>query len=53
MKLKSYVKGATCKYCIENKTVEKIQASVIRQKQIDSAEEKNINHPFKSIFTNK
>ena len=51
MKLKSYVKGATCKYCIKKKTKYKIHSSLVRQKQIDSAEKNNLNHSFKKIFT--
>jgi len=49
MKLKSYKKGATCKYCIEIKTKEKINSSITRQKQINHAEKIQINHPFKKI----
>ena len=49
MKLKSYKKGATCKYCIEIKTKEKINSSITRQKQINHAEKNQINHPFKKI----
>ena len=53
MKLKSYVKGASCKYCIENKTDKKIKASLVRQKQIDNAEMDQIGHSFKKIYSNK
>ena len=53
MKLKSYVKGASCKYCIEYKTDKKIKASLVRQKQIDNAEMDQIGHSFKKIYSNK
>ncbi|MDC3144388.1 rhodanese-related sulfurtransferase [Pelagibacteraceae bacterium] len=53
MKLKSYVKGASCKYCIENKTDKKIKASLVRQRQIDNAEMDQIGHSFKKIYSNK
>ena len=53
MKLKSYVKGATCKYCIVNKTDKKIKASLVRQGQIDNAEMDQIGHSFKKIYSNK
>ena len=53
MKLKSYIKGATCKYCIDKKTSTKIISSIVRQKQIDLAEIKRISHPFKKIYSKK
>ena len=53
MKLKSYVKGATCKYCIKEKSEKKIISSLIRQKQIDIAEKKKIKHSFKKIYSVK
>tara|TARA_B100000787_G_C16196515_1_gene301270 strand:- start:3986 stop:4939 length:954 start_codon:yes stop_codon:yes gene_type:complete len=49
MKLKSYKKGATCKYCINLKSNEKVNASLIRQGQIDVAEKMKNIHPFKKI----
>ena len=49
-KRKSYLKGVSCKYCIKNKTQKKINASLTRQRQIDAAEENNLNHPYKKIF---
>jgi UPF0176 protein len=51
MKLKSYRKGATCKYCIETKTKTKIQSSATRQSQIDIAEKNHTKHSFKKIYT--
>ena len=51
MKLKSYVKGASCKYCIKNKTDKKILASLVRQEQIDLAEKKQKKHSFKKIYS--
>ena len=53
MKLKSYVKGASCKYCIKEKSEKKIISSLIRQKQIDIAEKKKIKHSFKKIYSVK
>jgi len=53
MKLKSYKKGATCKYCIDLKTKTKIQSSNIRQRQIDIAEKRNEKHSFKKIYSSK
>ena len=51
MKLKSYIKGVTCKYCINIKTKIKIQSSSTRQYQIDIAEKNNKKHSFKKIYT--
>jgi len=50
MKLKSYKKGATCKYCINLKSKTKIQSSSTRQYQIDIAEKNNTKHSFKKIY---
>tara|TARA_B100001057_G_C22818188_1_gene938323 strand:+ start:48 stop:980 length:933 start_codon:yes stop_codon:yes gene_type:complete len=51
MKLDSYVKGASCKHCIKGKTSSKIKASLVRQKQIDSAEKVGYDHSFKKIYS--
>ena len=53
MKLKSYIKGASCKYCIKEKSNKKIISSLIRQKQIDVAEKKQRKHSFKKIYSLK
>ena len=53
MKLKSYVKGVSCKYCISEKTKEKILASATRQNQIDTAERKKTFHTFSKIYSTK
>ena len=53
MKLKSYIKGATCKYCINLKSKSKIQSSSTRQYQIDIAEKNNDKHSFRKIYTEK
>jgi len=53
MKLKSYKKGATCKYCINLKSKTKIQSSSTRQYQIDIAEKNNTKHSFRKIYTAK
>ena len=53
MKLKSYKRGATCKYCIKTKTKTKIQSSATRQSQIDIAEKNYAKHSFKKIYTSK
>ena len=52
-KLKSYTKGASCKYCLKEKTNKKISSSLVRQKQIDLAEEKQEKHSFKKIYTSE
>ena len=48
-RLKSYVKGVSCKYCIMDKPIKKIRSSTMRQNQIDKNEILNLNHPFKRI----
>ena len=53
MKLKSYKKGATCKYCINLKTKIKIESSVTRQSQIDIAEKNHKKHSFRKIYSYK
>ena len=53
MKLKSYKKGATCKYCINLKSKTKIQSSSTRQYQIDIAEKNNSKHSFRKIYNTK
>ena len=53
MRLKSYKKGATCKYCINLKSITKIQSSSTRQYQIDIAEKNNTKHSFRKIYTTK
>ncbi|MDA9651220.1 rhodanese-related sulfurtransferase [Pelagibacteraceae bacterium] len=52
MKLKSYKKGATCKFCINIKTKKKIQSSTTRQSQIDIAEKNYKKHSFRKIYSN-
>ena len=52
-KLSSYIKGASCKYCIDKKTKKKLNSSLIRQKQIDLAEKRKNKHSFQKIFTLK
>jgi UPF0176 protein len=49
-KLRSYIKGVSCKYCVDTKSEKKKLASKTRQNQIDIAERKSINHPFKKIY---
>jgi|TARA_B100000787_G_scaffold34764_1_gene24133 UPF0176 protein len=53
IKLKSYKKGATCKYCIDLKSKTKIQSSSTRQNQIDIAEKNNMKHSFRKIYSSK
>ena len=53
MRLKSYKKGASCKYCIKSKTHKRIEESLVRQRQIDTAEAKSEEHSFKKIFASK
>ena len=52
-KLNSYIKGASCKYCINEKTKEKLDSSLIRQEQIDLAEKRKKAHSFQKIFSLK
>ena len=49
-KLKSYKKGVHCKYCIKNKSLEKIKSSQMRQNQINDAKSKGVTHTFKRIY---
>ncbi len=49
--LNSYKKGAYCRYCKKNKSVEKIQGSLTRQEQIEDAEQRKIKHSFKKIYS--
>ena len=53
MKLKSFVKGVSCKYCIKDKSNKKMISSLERQKQIDIAETNKKNHSFKKIYSIK
>jgi UPF0176 protein len=48
-KLKSYIKGVSCKYCISSKTQEKINSSLTRQIQIEKAEVDKQIHSFKKL----
>ncbi len=50
MKLKSFRKGVSCKYCINDKSEQKKISSITRQKQIDKAEKSNFKHSFKKIY---
>jgi UPF0176 protein len=52
-KLDSYIKGASCKYCIKEKTREKLDSSLIRQEQIDLAEKRKEAHSFQKIYSIK
>ncbi len=51
IKLKSYVKGVSCKYCNEKRRDDQKKRSKIRQDQIDKAERLKIDHPFKKIYS--
>ena len=48
-RLKSYKKGISCKYCYNKRTLEQKRRSEMRQSQINKAESKRANHPFKRI----
>ena len=50
-KSKDYTKGVSCSYCIQFRTEEQKQNSLIRQKQIANAEMRQENHPFKKILS--
>tara|TARA_A100001015_G_scaffold168796_1_gene187621 strand:+ start:2188 stop:3132 length:945 start_codon:yes stop_codon:yes gene_type:complete len=51
-KLKSYIKGTSCKYCIKTRSQSQKKRSATRQFQIDKAEKKGSPHPFKKISLN-
>ena len=51
-KLKSYIKGTSCKYCIKTRSLSQKKRSATRQFQIDKAEKKGSPHPFKKISLN-
>ena len=46
---KKYIKGVSCPYCFNLRTKEQKRNSYNRQKQINIAEKKGIDHPFKRI----
>ena len=50
MRLKSYIKGVSCRYCISSKSEKNLAASSTRQRQIDLAEKRNEDHSFKKIY---
>ena len=50
MKLKSYKKGISCKYCFSNRNTNQKKRSETRQRQIDHAEKYKKQHPFKKIY---
>ncbi len=49
MKLKSYKKGVSCKYCCNNRTHKQKNRSLSRQKQIEIAKQNNLLHNFKKV----
>jgi len=49
-KSKYFVKGVCCPYCYDTRSLVQKQNSKNRQRQIDQAEEKNLNHHFKKIY---
>ena len=48
-KSKEYVKGVCCPYCFNQRSKEQKRNSFNRQKQINFAEKRGIDHPFKRI----
>ncbi len=44
-----YAKGISCPKCYNKRSISQKKNSLIRQKQIDFAEVRNIDHPFKKI----
>lgn len=50
MKLKSYKKGVSCRYCFSHRNADQKKRSETRQKQIDHAEKNKKKHPFKKIY---
>ena len=49
MKSRNYKKGISCPYCIDERTYSQKKRSETRQKQIEIAEIKGINHRWKKI----
>jgi UPF0176 protein len=49
-KLKSFIKGVSCKHCYKKRSKRQIINSSVRQNQIEIAEDKGLSHPFKKIF---
>ena len=49
-KLRSYIKGVSCKYCFNLRSADQKKNSKTRQDQIDKAEKSNLDHPFKKRF---
>ena len=47
---KFYKKGISCHHCFIKRSDEQKKRSSIRQEQIDLAEAKKVNHPFKKIY---
>ncbi len=45
-----YEKGVSCQYCFHERSQDQKKRSFTRQKQIDFAENNNIDNPFKKIF---
>ena len=52
IKLKSYKKGVSCKYCFKSRNLKQKRRSEMRQIQINNAEKNNSPHPFKKVFAN-
>ena len=49
-KLESYKQGASCKYCIDKRSIKQLVSSTTRQKQIEKAEKEKKSHPFKKLY---
>ena len=47
--LKSYIKGVSCIYCYNKRSKKQKSNSSTRQLQIENAEKKGVDHPFKKI----
>ncbi len=45
----NYLKGAYCPFCYDKKSKEKIENSLVRQKQINTAQQNNLSNPFIKI----
>ena len=48
-KSKYYIKGVSCPKCYKSRSTSQKNSSISRQKQIEIAEKRKLNHPFKKI----
>ena len=53
MQSKKFKKGVHCPHCFNVRTKKQFKSSETRQKQIDIAEQNNLDHSFKKIYQNQ